>query len=73
MIVFYCSQAGTPRLRRQFSVIFLCKKPKGVILLKKEQYENAEVSVIEFSTEDVIMTSGCAGALCPNETLEEEA
>ncbi len=41
--------------------------------MKKEQYENAEVSVIEFSTEDVIMTSGCAGALCPNETLEEEA
>lgn len=42
--------------------------------MKKEQYENIEISVIEFNTKDVIMASGCRGAvLCPNETEEEEA
>ena len=42
--------------------------------MKKEQYENAEISVIEFSTKDVILVSGCAGStLCPNETEEEDA
>jgi hypothetical protein len=42
-----------------------------MVPMKKETYEHAEIDVIEFKTEDVIMVSG-DGCTCPVETIEKE-
>ena len=50
-------------LLKQGIVGYFVLQKGGVLTMEKEQYISAEVEVITFSSEDVIVTSGCGSSI----------